>query len=117
MERLAVCVALALLAFGCVASQQQANQAANGSGLPHPAATVKIQNFSFAPATLFIRAGTTVTWRTLDAAGHSVAADDGSFIIGKLQQGEENSFTFDMPGNYTYHCAQHPYMKGTIIVN
>ncbi len=81
-----------------------------------PANTVEIKGFAFAPATLTVKVGDTVTWANKDMVGHSATADDGSFDTGVLSQGETGSFTFTKPGTYTYHCTPHPNMKGTIVV-
>lgn len=78
--------------------------------------TMIIKNFAFSPATLTVSAGTKVTWNQQDGAPHTVTADDGSFSSGTLAQGQSYSFTFATPGTYTYHCAIHPMMKGTVIV-
>lgn len=41
--------------------------------------TVTIQSFVFSPETISVKAGTVVTWTNLDAARHTVQADDASF--------------------------------------
>ena len=40
---------------------------------------VNIDNFAFAPATLTVPAGSTVTWTNHDEEPHTVVANDGSF--------------------------------------
>jgi len=45
-----------------------------------------------------------------------VTADDGSFDSGDLEPSDGFSWYFDTPGTYTYTCADHPWMTGTIIV-
>jgi plastocyanin len=58
-----------------------------------------------------------VTWTNLDSmAPHTVTADDGSWGSGTLGQGATYSHVFTSPGTYTYHCAVHPYMTGTVVV-
>ena len=37
------------------------------------------RQFAFAPATLTVKAGTTVTWTNKDEDPHTVVADDGAF--------------------------------------
>lgn len=78
---------------------------------------VSISGFAFAPDTLEISAGTTVTWTNEDGAPHTVTADDGSFDSGRLDNGGTFSFTFDTPGTYTYKCNFHPSMTATIVVS
>lgn len=78
-------------------------------------------SFAFSPATLTIKAGTTVTWKNATAVGHTVTSDDGkSFNSGTTNpiaaQGGTFSFTFTKAGTFAYHCEIHPFMKATIIV-
>jgi plastocyanin len=89
-----------------------------GGGTPPPAGnSVNIQNMAFAAASLTIKAGTTVTWTNKDAMTHTVTADDASFDSGNLANGGVFSKNFPTAGTFTYHCAIHPGMKGTITVN
>ncbi len=85
---------------------------------PTPAAgtTVNIANFSFQPATLTVRAGTTVTWRNQDSAAHTTTADGDQWNSGTLRGGEQFSFTFTAAGTYPYHCGIHGSMQGSITV-
>jgi plastocyanin len=78
--------------------------------------TIAIQNFAFNPATLTVKAGTTVTWTNLDSTNHPVASDTGVFNSGTLNNGQSYSFTFNQTGSYPYHCTVHPSMTGTVIV-
>ncbi len=80
------------------------------------AASVTIQDFAFGPASISVAVGSTVTWTNQDGTAHTVTADDGSFDSGNLAQGATFSQTFDTPGTYTYHCAIHSSMIGTITV-
>ena len=75
-----------------------------------------IQNVAFSPNPLTVAQGTTVTWTNLDGVAHTVTADDGSWGSGTLGQGATYSQVFTSPGTYTYHCAIHPFMKGTVMV-
>jgi plastocyanin len=75
-----------------------------------------VQDFNFSPATLELRAGTTVTWTNEGQMVHTVTAEDGSFDSGEIQPGERRSITFSRPGIYAYHCTPHPFMKGRVVV-
>lgn len=77
---------------------------------------VTIQNMAFAPATITVKAGDTVTWTNQDGVGHSATADDNSFDTGVLDQGKSGSATFSKAGTFTYHCSIHPNMNGVVIV-
>jgi plastocyanin len=77
---------------------------------------VTIRNFMFAPMSTTIKAGTTVTWKNLDAEPHTVVNDAGLFHSTALDQDQTYSFRFDKPGVYKVFCGIHPYMKETITV-
>ena len=79
-------------------------------------ATVKIDNFAFAPATLTVTAGTTVTWKNEDDSPHRISDKNGTYKSAALDTDETFSHTFAVPGDYAYICTIHPYMAGKIIV-
>lgn len=82
------------------------------------AATVEVQvvDFAFEPAMVMIETGTTVTWTNAGDRPHTITADDGSFDSGRLDPGEQFSFTFTQPGTFTYACGFHPEMQGSVMV-
>jgi plastocyanin len=77
---------------------------------------VTISNFSFSPATLNVAAGTTVIWTNKDSVTHTVTSDSGLFNSGNLSPDSNFSYTFGSAGTFTYHCAIHTYMTGTVMV-
>ena len=79
-------------------------------------ATVKIDNFTFAPATLTVPAGTTVTWLNEDDLPHTIADKDRRFKSKALDTDEAFAYTFSTPGRFEYFCSLHPHMTGTIVV-
>jgi plastocyanin len=84
---------------------------------PASGAAVKIDNFSFGPATITIPAGSTVTWTNDDDVPHVVTSDDNKMFKSKaLDTDDHFSFTFTKPGTYNYYCAIHPKMTATIVV-
>jgi plastocyanin len=80
-------------------------------------AMVKIDNFTFEPAQLTVKTGTTVTWVNEDDIPHTVAATDRSFKSKALDTDDKFSFTFTKPGTYQYFCSLHPHMTATITVS
>ncbi|MCC2657026.1 MAG: hypothetical protein K0Q76_2134 [Panacagrimonas sp.] len=81
---------------------------------PAGANTVTIANFAFAPATLTVPVGTTVTWTNQDGSNHFVKfVDSGS---DRLKKGATYMRTFTAPGTYAYECSLHPSMTGTVVV-
>jgi plastocyanin len=83
---------------------------------PASSAEVKIDNFSFGPATLTVAVGTTVTWTNRDDIPHTVVSDDKVFKSKVLDTDEKFSFTFTKPGTYPYFCSVHPKMTGKVVV-
>src|SRR5262249_49287709 len=79
-------------------------------------ATAKIDNFTFVPARLTVKAGTTVTWRTEDDIPHTVTSSARLFKSKALDTDDSFSFTFTEPGTYEYFCSLHPRMTATIVV-
>ena len=85
---------------------------------PPPARTVSaaIAGFAFQPSSITISAGDTIVWTNNDGAAHTVTSDSGSFGSSLLSTGQTFSHTFSAPGTFSYHCAPHPSMRGTVIV-
>ena len=77
---------------------------------------VSIDNFAFAPATLTVKAGGTVTWTNHDEEPHTVAANDGTFHSPGMGTGATFSHTFPAAGTFDYVCSIHPMMHGTVVV-
>ena len=77
---------------------------------------VKIDNFSFGPATLTVPVGTTVTWINHDDIPHTVVSSDGVFKSKVLDTDEKFSFTFSKAGSFPYFCSIHPKMTGKVVV-
>jgi plastocyanin len=79
---------------------------------------VKIDNFSFGPATLTVPVGAKVTWTNRDDIPHTVVSTDDSktFKSKVLDTDEKFSFTFSKAGTYPYFCSIHPKMTGKVIV-
>jgi hypothetical protein len=76
-----------------------------------------MQNYSFVPKTIHVKAGSTLTLYNDDQLVHTVIADDGSFNSDYLGTGGSFSMKFDTPGAVAIHCSLHPRMKATIIVD
>jgi len=84
---------------------------------PQPTtAEVKVDNFSFGPATLTVAVGTTVTWTNRDDIPHTIVSTEKIFKSKVLDTDEKFSFTFDKAGTYPYFCSIHPKMTGSVVV-
>jgi plastocyanin len=77
---------------------------------------VMAKDFMFAPTSISVAAGSTVTWTNRDDEPHTIVSEGGLFRSGALDTNESFSFRFDKPGTYRYACSIHPRMVGTIIV-
>lgn len=77
---------------------------------------VSIANFAFAPPSITIAPGESVTWTNDDGAPHGLAFKDGTKGIDVLLPGASFSRTYDKAGTYDYVCAVHPYMMGKVVV-
>jgi len=107
---LAASVMTALISFQAVPPGVAAAPAAAGT------AEVKIDNFSFSPTALTVKAGTQITWTNGDDIPHTVVSDGQTFKSKVLGTGEKFTFTAGKPGTYTYSCSIHPNMTGKVIV-
>ena len=77
---------------------------------------IAIASFKFAPATVTVPVGTTVTWVNRDDELHTVTADDVRLSSRGLKHDDQFLYRFIESGNYAYHCALHPRMTARIIV-
>ena len=75
---------------------------------------VKIADFAFAPATLTVTAGTTVTWINQDKQRHTVVFSDQASSM--LAQGGRYQRSFKSAGEFSYKCGRHENMVGKIVV-
>jgi LPXTG-motif cell wall-anchored protein len=78
--------------------------------------SVTIADFSFAPATITINQGDTVTWNNNGPTPHSATANNGSFDTGILKKGQSGSHTFNQAGAFSYFCKPHPFMNASVVV-
>jgi plastocyanin len=80
--------------------------------------TVKVDDFAFSPASLSVRAGTTVTWRFQDSATHNVTVRRGpvKFHSKDIRRGSYGR-TLTRRGTYKLVCTIHPTMHQTIHVS
>ena len=80
--------------------------------------TTTIDDSTFTPAQITVRAGTKVTWVNNDDVPHTATstAKPRSFDSRTLDTDGKFSHMFTTPGTYDYFCAVHPHMTGRIIV-
>ena len=93
----------------CAAAGGQAAVATDHVDLP--------RLYRFAPASITVAPGTTVTWTNSDNFTHSVTFADDAAPGQVLAPGETVERTFDRVGTFTYVCTFHSQdMRGTVTV-
>lgn len=116
----AAALGLALTACGTDGDPAASTTAAEGDTDP---TEVAIDDFRFAPETVTVPVGTTVTWSNADATAHTVTAgsedapEPDRFDLEVDEPGQTVRTTFDEAGSYAYYCELHPFMVGTVEVS
>jgi plastocyanin len=111
-----VVVALVSLGLGVLKSSPS-SPGTNSQEGPNPGYSVKIDNFSFIPATLTVPPGAKVTWTNNDDVPHTVVSTNNAFTHSPaLDTDDAFSYTFTKAGTYEYFCSVHPKMVGKIVV-
>lgn len=90
--------------------------ATTGPAAPVAGDAISIDNFAFTPATLTVRAGSTVTWTNRDEEPHTVVANNGAFHSPGMGSQATFSYTFAKAGTFDYVCSIHPFMHATVVV-
>ena len=77
---------------------------------------VVVDNFSFAPVTATVAAGSTITWTNRDDVPHNIVSTERKFKSPLLDTGEKFVHRFEARGTYKYFCSLHPKMTGQVVV-
>lgn len=115
-------VALVSVVAAVTACSPSGSSGPDGTAGVAPIATSVVDlppSYRFAPESISVAAGTTVTWTNRDNFTHSVQFLDGGLPTEPLlmQPGEDATFTFNAPGTFAYQCHLHPQdMRGTVTV-
>jgi plastocyanin len=80
------------------------------------AAEIVIDNFTFAPTPLKVKAGTSVTWVNHDDIPHSIVCPNLKVKSHPLDTDESFAYKFEQAGTYDYICGLHPHMHGQVVV-
>jgi plastocyanin len=121
LRGLAALLAALGLGLGCFSEREAptavAGQCTINLNEAFPGSTVVvIQRFAYGPQEVRVRAGERVTWLNCDEDPHTSTADGGEWASPLLQAGEGFTQTFAAVGEFSYHCAPHPFMTGRVIV-
>jgi plastocyanin len=77
---------------------------------------IMVDNFTFAPTPLQVKAGTTVTWVNHDDIPHSIVLNSLNERSHPLDTNDSFAYKFDKAGTYNYICGLHPFMHGQVVV-
>lgn len=100
--RLGVLWGLGVLLIGCVEAPQSHS--------------VAIARLAYAPETLVVAAGDTVTWVNDDLVPHTVTLGGETGDADVVGVGDSLRWVIGPGGGVRYWCRFHPGMKGTVIV-
>jgi len=78
---------------------------------------IVIDNFTFSPTPLAVKAGTTVTWVNHDDIPHSIVCPDLKVKSHPLDTDDTFAYKFEQAGTYDYICGLHPHMHGQVVVS
>lgn len=128
IARLVFVSAFVALAIGCSGSYSSPTPAPSPTPSPvspapsGPSAAVTIPRgaealgrSAYNPAELTVAVGTTVTWTNTDVVSHTSTSDATGWNSGTIGPGGQFSFTVPTAGTFSYHCAIHPGMVGTVV--
>ena len=99
-----------------------ASDSANSVAIAQP--VIKVTSDGFTPASVTIKAGTSVTWTNVDNQVHQVNSNPHPThtdypplnTIGTIQPGASKSLSFPTPGVYKFHDHLFPENTGSITV-
>jgi len=114
-RRAATLAAAAMLALS-LAGLGGALASADGGATASRAASVRIEGFTYEPATLRIAKGTSVSFANASGTAHT-ATRKGSFTTGRIKPGKAATIRFAQRGSFAYHCTIHPFMRGKVVVD
>jgi plastocyanin len=121
---LVVVMALVLLLLaGCSSAPSTSSSPVKSETSSTPTASVvptqllvHITEQGFDAASLTISAGMGVTWVNEGTTTHNVTFDLDGATSGDIAPGARASHTFTKAGDFAYHDALHPALKGTVTV-
>jgi plastocyanin len=112
----AIIAAAAVLISGCGGSSASSTSAAATTASPSTS-HIRIQNFAYSPSPATVKVGSTVVFTNEDSVEHTATSDsEGVFDSGTLNKGQSVAVKLNKVGTFTFHCAFHPFMHGSIKV-
>ena len=127
--RLAVVSAIAIFAIACgggysatpptAPSPTPSPSPAPGgpsSSVTIPVGAQSLGNRAYMPSEVDVAVGATVTWMNTDSVAHTSTSDAPGWDSGIVAPNRQFSVAFQNAGTFSYHCAIHPGMVGTVVV-
>ncbi len=109
-------LAAALVTTAALSGCGSSDEPASDSGKSEDETSLAITDFRFQPNPLVVPVGARVKVTNNDDAAHTATAEDKSFDTGNLAAGAEKEITLANPGEISYICSIHNYMRGVIRV-
>ena len=78
--------------------------------------TIAIRDFQYVPDSVIAQVGDTLVWTNEDIVPHTATAKGKDLDSRTLEPKQSWRFVAVRPGTYTYVCAFHPTMRGTLVV-
>ena len=99
-------------------TDMSAPPANGGDSAPVSTNAVAIKGFAFAPGTVTVKVGTTITWTNNDQDPHTVTSmgSGGPLKSPTLQTNDTYKYTFTQAGKFDYLCTIHPFMTASVVV-
>lgn len=113
-----ILLAAAALFAGCGGSDDGADRTTSGAGGEAAGSrSVTIHDYLYAPETITVPVGSTVTFTNRDSTPHTATSkQSGVFESGSLDTGKSGEVKLEETGTFAYYCLFHPFMKGTVVV-
>jgi len=113
-----ITILAALTAAACGGSSGGYGGISSPPPVPDPRTITASASLAFAPATLTVSAGDTVTF-AFQSVAHNVFFDAQTGTPANIEGSNTNSSVarvFTTAGTYHYTCHIHPFMEGTVVV-
>ena len=82
---------------------------------------VSIVDFDFQPKDVKAKVGQVIAFANTGSAAHTATLDSGQgnaqCTTSNIAAGKSDGLVFSAGGTYTFHCAIHSSMKGTIVIS
>ncbi len=109
-------ILLIVAAFGLIVGRDDDEGSSSTTAASGGGTEVDIADFAFSPDELTVSVGDTVTWTNQDGDHPHRDRHRRRESSDELGQGDTYDRTFDEAGEFTYACAIHPSMEGTVVI-